>query len=134
MPLQLKPDLRISLHAGLITIGGFLLNNDLQAQAQKKPNLLFIITDQQRFDALSVAGNQVLKTPNLDRLAKQGVWFKNAYSQCAVSGPARATILTGCTVENHGILNNTLADASTPQAPGFMPQKTFDQVLTENAG
>lgn len=134
MPLQLKPDLRTSLHAGLIAIGGFLLNNDLLAQAQKKPNLLFIITDQQRFDALSLAGNQVLKTPNLDRLAKQGVWFKNAYTQCAVSGPARATILTGCTVENHGILNNTLADASTPQSPDFMPQKTFDQMLTDNAG
>ena len=42
------------------------------AHSQKKPNLLVIMTDQQRFDALSIAGNTVLKTPNLDRLAKQG--------------------------------------------------------------
>lgn len=104
------------------------------AQLGKKPNVLFIITDQQRFDALSIAGNQVLKTPNLDRLAKQGVWFKNAYAQCAVCGPSRASILTGCTVENHGILTNTLADSGTKQSATLMPQKTFDQVLTDNAG
>lgn len=134
MPLLLKHDFIKSLHLGFIAIGGLLPNTVIQAQAQKKPNLLFIITDQQRFDALSLAGNPVLKTPNLDRLAKQGVWFRNAYTQCAVSGPARASILTGCTVENHGILNNTLADASIPQSPSLFPQKTFDQVLTDNAG
>jgi arylsulfatase A-like enzyme len=103
-------------------------------QAVKKTNLLFIITDQQRFDALSIAGNQVLKTPNLDLLANQGVWFKNAYTQCAVCGPSRASILTGCTVENHGILTNGLADSGTKQSATLMPQKTFDQVLTDNAG
>ncbi|MGL5111802.1 MAG: sulfatase-like hydrolase/transferase, partial [Flavobacterium sp.] len=46
------------------------------AQTSSKPNLLFIITDQQRYDAMSIAGNTVLKTPNLDRLAKQGARFK----------------------------------------------------------
>lgn len=101
--------------------------------AQKKPNLLVIMTDQQRYDAMSIAGNTVIKTPNLDRLAKQGAYFKNAYTQCAVCGPARATILTGRTVENHGILNNTLAESNT-QSPTLMPQKTFDQILTENFG
>ena len=45
-----------------------------------KPNLLFIMTDQQRSDALSIAGNTVLDTPNLDRLAKQGDYFENAYT------------------------------------------------------
>ena len=41
-----------------------------------KPNLLFIMTDQQRYDALSIAGNTVVETPNLDRLAKQGHTLK----------------------------------------------------------
>lgn len=104
------------------------------AQAGKKPNVLFIITDQQRFVALSIAGNQVLKTPNLDRLVKQGVWFKNAYAQCAVCGPSRASILTGCTVENQGILTNSLAESGTKQSATIMPQKTFDQILAENEG
>ena len=44
---------------------------------QRKPNLLFIITDQHRYDALSIAGNSVLKTPNLDRLASGGAYFKS---------------------------------------------------------
>ncbi|MHC1705730.1 MAG: sulfatase-like hydrolase/transferase [Tenuifilaceae bacterium] len=134
MNLNFRPDFLKSVHLGFIAVGGLMLNSNTQAQTQKKPNLLFIITDQQRFDALSIAGNRILQTPNLDRLAKQGVWFKNAYTQCAVSGPARATILTGCTVENHGILNNGLADSGTPQSSTVMPQKTFDQILTDSAG
>ncbi len=118
----------------LFLVFGFCFIFISHAQSGKKPNVLFIITDQQRFDALSIAGNQVLKTPNLDRLANQGVWFKNAYAQCAVCGPSRASILTGCTIENHGIINNTLADSGTKQSATIMPQKTFDQVLTDNAG
>ncbi len=105
----------------------------LEAQV-KKPNLLFIITDQQRYDALSIAGNTVIKTPNLDRLAKSGAYFKNAYTPCAVCAPARASILTGRTVENHGIKNNTIADSGLPQSPTLLPQKTFDQILTESFG
>ena len=104
------------------------------AQATQKPNLLFIITDQQRYDAMSIAGNTVLKTPNLDRLAKRGAYFRNAYTPCAVCGPARASILTGRTVENHGIITNTEADSATPQSATLMPQKTFDQILTESFG
>ena len=112
----------------------FLSVANSQAQTTQKPNLLFIITDQQRYDALSIAGNTVLKTPNLDRLAKRGAYFKNAYTPCAVCGPARASILTGRTVENHGILTNTEADSATPQSATLMPQKTFDQILTEIFG
>ncbi len=104
------------------------------AQTTQKPNLLFIITDQQRYDAMSIAGNTVLKTPNLDKLAKRGARFKNAYTPCAVCGPARASILTGRTVENHGVLTNTEADSATPQSATLLPQKTFDQILTEQFG
>ncbi len=98
--------------------------------AQKKPNLLFIMTDQQRFDALSLAGNKVLKTPNLDRLAKQGVWFRNAYTQCAVSAPTRASILTGCTVENHQILTNEVSGST--RESGRMQMPTFDELLSKS--
>ena len=73
-----------------------------ELQVKKRKNLLFIMTDQQRFDALSLAGNTVLQTPNLDKLGKEGAYFKNAYTPCAVCGPARSSILTGFTVENTG--------------------------------
>ena len=97
--------------------------------AQQKKNLLFIMTDQQRYDALSIAGNSVLETPNLDQLAKQGVWFKNAYSACAVCGPARSSILTGCTVETHGVRTNSRTYYYDEEPVMTMP--TFDEILTE---
>ena len=94
-----------------------------------KPNLLFIMTDQQRYDALSIAGNTVLETPNLDRLAKQGAYFKNAYTPCAVCAPARASILTGHTVENTGARTNNQAYDADEE--GLMTMPTFDEILTE---
>lgn len=97
---------------------------------QRKPNLLFIITDQHRYDALSIAGNSVLKTPNLDRLASGGAYFKNAYTPMAVCAPARATILTGMTVEHTGVNNNSIADASKRES-GVMSQQTFDEILAD---
>lgn len=91
------------------------------------PNLLFIMTDQQRFDALAVVGKYpFLKTPNLDKLAREGVIFGRTYTQCAVSAPARGTIFTGCSVENHGIYTNAFDKESTT------PMKTFDEILVDN--
>lgn len=97
--------------------------------AQQKKNLLFLMTDQQRYDALSMAGNTVLETPNLDRLAEQGAWFKNAYSACAVCAPARSSILTGYTVENTGMRRNDRAYHYAEEEVMTMP--TFDEILTE---
>jgi hypothetical protein len=53
--------------------------------ADTPPNLLVIMTDQQRFSALSCAGNGILQTPNLDRLAREGAMFQTAITPC----PAR---------------------------------------------
>ena len=58
--------------------------------AARPVNVLFIITDQQRWDAMSCAGNPVLKTPNLDQLARQGARFTSFYSACPVCVPARS--------------------------------------------
>ncbi len=121
---------KIKNYRKLIILAAVLLSvENLSAQEQKKTNLLFIITDQQRYDALSLAGNKILKTPNLDRLAKQGVWFKNAYSQCAVCAPTRASILTGATVENHQIITNEIA--TSKKETGRMPMPTFDELLSK---
>lgn len=114
----------------LIAIGALGLLLSVSAGARQKKNLLFIMTDQQRYDALSIAGNTVLETPNLDRLAKQGAWFKNAYTPCAVCAPARSSILTGQTVENTGMRTNDRAYFY--QEDGLMTAHTFDEILTEN--
>lgn len=61
------------------------------ADAPKKPiNVLFIITDQQRWDTLGSMGNKIIKTPNLDRLAVGGARFTRMYSSCPVCVPARS--------------------------------------------
>jgi len=93
-------------------------------------NLLFIITDQQRYDALSIAGNSVLETPNLDRLANEGAYFRNAYTPCAVCGPARSSILTGHTVENTGVRTNGMTYYYEEE--GLMTMPTFDEILAAN--
>ncbi|WP_020681581.1 sulfatase-like hydrolase/transferase [Marinobacterium rhizophilum] len=65
-------------------------------------NILFIMIDQLRWDALSCYGNPVVETPNIDRLAARGVRFTNAYTQGTSCGNARASIYTGRHVRSHG--------------------------------
>ncbi len=60
-----------------------------------KPNILWICTDQQRWDTLGCYGNPFVRTPRLDRLAERGVLFEHAYSQSPICTPSRASFLTG---------------------------------------
>src|SRR5690554_2318915 len=78
----------------------FLLAAHLHAQ--EKPNLIFILTDDQRWDALGYAGNEVIQTPEMDRLAREGVYFKNAFVTTPICAASRASILTGMYERTHG--------------------------------
>ncbi len=66
-----------------------------QSLAQEKPNIIFIITDQQTAGAMSNQGNPYLKTPAMDELARDGVTFTRAYCAYPLSGPSRASLFTG---------------------------------------
>lgn len=72
-----------------------------KAAAGKRPNFLVILTDDQRFDALGCAGHPILKTPNIDRLARRGVRFKNAFATTPICAASRASILTGLHERTH---------------------------------
>lgn len=61
----------------------------------KRPNILWICTDQQRYDTLGCYGNDFVRTPNIDRLAEKGVLFEHGYCQSPVCTPSRASFLTG---------------------------------------
>ncbi len=63
--------------------------------ANSRPNVLLVVTDQQRFDTLGCYGNPYVDTPNLDRFAAGGILFRNAYCQSPVCTPSRASYLTG---------------------------------------
>ncbi len=69
-------------------------------------NVLFIGVDQMRADALSCYGNPVCQTPNLDRLAQNGVVFERAYTPCSLCSPARASMFTGLFAFTHGMGTN----------------------------
>ena len=75
-------------------------------QANRRPNFLFVMTDDQRYDAMSCAGNRVLKTPNMDRIAEGGVRFTDAFVTNALCSPSRATIVTGLYSHTHGVTTN----------------------------
>ncbi|MBI3874431.1 MAG: sulfatase-like hydrolase/transferase [Verrucomicrobia bacterium] len=74
--------------------------------AAKRPNVLFILTDDQRWDALGIAGNPHLKTPHMDRLGHEGVYFKNTFCTTSLCSPSRASILSGVYAHTHGVQNN----------------------------
>jgi len=68
-----------------------------------RPNILFILTDDQGHWAMGCAGNDEIQTPNLDRLAAEGTRFDNFFCTCPVSSPARSSILTGRIPSQHGV-------------------------------
>ena len=69
-----------------------------------KPNILLIVADQHRLDALGCAGRFPIQTPHIDRLAREGVYFENAFTPCPVCAPARQALLSGCAPESFGAL------------------------------
>ncbi len=74
----------------------------LNAENHQKPNFIFILTDDHRFDALGYAGNNIIQTPQLDKLAQEGTYFKNAFVTSPISTASRASILTGLYERTHG--------------------------------
>lgn len=68
--------------------------------------ILFITSDQQRYDSLGVTGGEIARTPNLDALARQGILYRRAHPQNVVCMPSRATMITGQHVSTHGVWMN----------------------------
>jgi len=83
-----------------------------------RPNILFILTDQQRADMMGSYGDPVAKTPNTDRLAREGLQFDNCFCQAPLCMPARASMLTERYVRDHGVFQNT--SVVHPTVPTFL--------------
>ena len=81
-----------------------------------QPNILFLMTDQQRFESIRALGNEHIYTPNLDRLVQRGMAFTNAYSTCPVCVAARYTIRTGCEPPTTRVFSNGIAAPAPGQA------------------
>jgi len=84
---------------------GLFLSSATFAQKQQ-PNIIYIFTDQQTATAMSCAGNADINTPNMDRLAREGIRFTNAYCAAPLSTPSRAAMMTGVPSGLSGMLKN----------------------------
>jgi arylsulfatase A-like enzyme len=84
-----------------------------------KPNLLLIMSDQQRGDCMGIAGNPAIKTPNMDRLGREGAYFPHGYSCTPSCTPARAALLTGLAPWRNGMLGY---DKIPERYPNEMPR------------
>lgn len=103
------------------TIACFLLGISISAQTTKKPNVLFIIADDLN-TALSGYGHPQCKTPELDKLAKRSVVFKNMHCQHPLCGPSRASILSGLYTYSSGVLKNAGIDRKLKPNLVTLPQ------------
>ncbi len=94
---------------------------------ESRPNFVFILTDDQRYDAMSCAGHPFLRTPNMDRIANEGARFTNAFVTISLCAPSRACFLTGRYAHNHGIKDNkTPLDDTIPTFPQVLQKAGYD--------
>jgi N-acetylglucosamine-6-sulfatase len=109
------------------------------AEAAQRPNIVFITSDDHRWDALGAAGNRAVHTPALDQLAADGVYFRQATVHVSQCLPSRATLLTGLTAHQHGALSHQHqrpeamrrdAWSDLPTLPGLLRQAGYTTVLT----
>ena len=101
-------------------------NRDKKTE-KKQPNIIFLLTDDQRWDAMGCAGNSIVQTPNMDNLASNGVHFTNAFVTSSICAASRASIFTGMYERQHGCNFNT----------GFLSPSLFAKsypVLLRKAG
>lgn len=105
----------------------FSCEKKAEEQRIEKPNIIFILTDDQRYDYLGITGNPYIETPHLDQLARDGVLFEQAYMTSPLCMPSRASLFTGQYTRRHGIdfsSNNVMKEENW--------QKTYPMILKRN--
>ncbi len=98
--------------------------NLIKTSKSKRPNILFIMSDDHAYQAISAYSDKLIKTPNIDRIAKDGMLFTNACVTNSICAPSRATMLTGKHCHIHGKIDNRM--------PFDSSQVTFPQIMQEN--
>jgi len=91
----------------------------LSLSVNAQPNILFVLVDDMRWDEYGKAGHAYIKTPNIDRVAAEGIMFLNAFCATPLCSPSRANFLTGQYAHTNGITDNTARDAQSHQLPTF---------------
>jgi N-acetylglucosamine-6-sulfatase len=101
---------------------------------QTQPNLLVILIDDLRFDEFGAGGHPYMKTPNIDRIAHEGMLFERAFHTTPICSPNRASILTGQYASRHGIIDNVARDAASHRLPNYHLQLHQHGYVTAHIG
>jgi N-acetylglucosamine-6-sulfatase len=96
-----------------------------RAAADSRPNIVFILVDDIRWDAFGCMGHPFVKTPNIDRIAKEGVLFKNFFVSIPLCSPSRGSFLTGEYAHTHGVIDNSDHSTLSHQLDTF-PRRLHD--------
>ena len=99
--------------ATLLMICALVCMAQSDRQQQRPPNIIFILIDDLRWDDLGVAGHPFVKTPNIDRIGREGALFRNAFITAPLCSPSRASFLTGQYAHTHGITDNVDRSAAS---------------------
>jgi N-acetylglucosamine-6-sulfatase len=89
------------------------------APAARPPNIVVVVVDDLRWDDIAVAGHPFVETPAIDRMAREGARFTNAFATTPLCSPSRAALLTGQYARTNGIIDNTARDAASHRLPTF---------------
>lgn len=101
-----------------------------QAGAGTRPNILFIFLDDHAYQAISAYGSRINQTPNIDRLAREGMLFRNAFVTNSICGPSRAAILTGKYSHLNGFYQNgDVFDGSQQTFPKLLQRAGYETAI-----
>ena len=124
MELKSALMLPIAAAAGLTGCG------DGGKQPSQRPNVIFIMTDDHTTQAMSCYGSRLISTPNMDRLAEEGMRFDDCFVTNALSGPSRACILTGKFSHENGFTDNaSVFDGSQPTFPSLLQEAGYQTAV-----
>jgi len=105
--------------AGLALLLATLVGAGCSRAEEQRPNIVFVLVDDLRWDDIAVAGHPFVETPNIDRLAADGARFLNAFASTPLCSPSRASILTGQYARTNGIVDNTARDSASHRLATF---------------
>jgi N-acetylglucosamine-6-sulfatase len=108
---------------------GSSINFSTSIEYEKRPNIVVILVDDMRWDEYGEAGHNYIKTPNIDRLVKEGACFVNAFATTPLCSPSRASFLTGQYPHTNGIIDNTARNKQS-HALNTFPKQLHDKGYT----
>jgi arylsulfatase A-like enzyme len=119
MAVTRREAIKAGLGAGAALVAGWEDARATWGAQRRQPNIIVIVVDDLRWDELGVSGHPYLETPHIDRLARDGAQFSNAFHSVPLCSPNRACILTGQYPSRHGIIDNVARNRASHRLETF---------------